>query len=51
MDQFNIDGGCLEISKGCCYPCSLFQQFVFLEDMRKRRLLTRSVNNRSDAFS
>lgn len=48
MDQFNIDGGCMEISKGCCYPCALFQQFVFLDDMRKRRLLTRSVADESN---
>jgi hypothetical protein len=47
MDQFNIDGGCCEIMKGCCYPCALYQQFVFLHEMKRKRMLddNTSVSN------
>lgn len=38
MDQFNIDGGCFEVSKGFCYPCALYQQFVFLHELKRQRL-------------
>ena len=37
MDKFNIDDGCVETSKGCCCPCALFQHYVFLEEIRRRR--------------
>lgn len=38
MDQFNIDGGCCEVLKGCCYPCALYQQFIFLDAMKQHRM-------------
>lgn len=48
MDQFNIDGGCTEMMKGCCYPCALYQQFIFLYEMKRQRMYDNtSVSNSS----
>jgi hypothetical protein len=38
MDQFSIEGGCMDRCLGCCYPCDLVQQIAFLEELKRRRL-------------
>jgi hypothetical protein len=38
MDQFNIEGGILEILKGCCCPCAIFQHYRFANDYWIRKL-------------
>lgn len=37
MDQFNIEGGCAEILLGCCYPCAVYQQLLFLDKLKEQR--------------
>lgn len=35
-DRYNIDSGCCDILKGCCFPCALFQHYAFLSELQAR---------------
>mmetsp|Transcript_1653 Transcript_1653/g.2613 ORF Transcript_1653/g.2613 Transcript_1653/m.2613 type:complete len:165 (-) Transcript_1653:198-692(-) len=45
MDQFNIEGGLVEVLKGCCCPCGIFQQYQFMRDFHDRKLSDYSVTS------
>lgn len=34
--RYNIESGCCDTLKGCCFPCALFQHYTFLSDLQAR---------------
>ena len=38
MDQFNIDGGLVELSKACFCSCASYQQYRFMKEIQRRKL-------------
>jgi hypothetical protein len=46
MEQFNIEGGALELFKACFCPCGVFQQNRFMKDVQRRKLESYSRSSR-----